>query len=248
VDDSAASPSQRPPGNFTFLRLGWPDLCEEAAKAERNVIADPRTACFYARRALELAVHWLYDAERALRRPYKDDLSAMLFEPTFKSAVDKRIGTKMDLIRKQGNAAVHRPGPIAPNEAAAVVRELFHVLFWLARTYALKADQAPEASLTFNLDAIPRPLSSEQREQTREALRRKAVEHAARDEQLERARGDNEQLQAELTRLREEIVKAKAANEARPDAHDYDEEQTRDLYIDLLLKEAGWALEQPRDR
>jgi len=238
----------RQPSNFAFLKAGWPELAREAANAERNVIADPRTACFYARRALELAVQWLYGADKSLRRPYKDDLSAMLFEPTFKSAVDKRIGTKMDLIRKQGNAAVHHPKAIAPNEAAAVVRELFHVLFWLARTYALKADHAPEATLTFNPDAIPRPLSKEQREQTREALRRKAAEHVARDEQLKRARGDNEELQAELARLREEIVKAKAANEVRPDEHDYDEEQTRDLYIDLLLKEAGWALDQTRDR
>ncbi len=244
----AASAQTRPPSNFTFLRSGWPDLCDEAARAERNVIADPRAACFYARRALELAVQWLYDADKSLRRPYKDDLAAMLFDPTFKSTVDERIRTKMDVIRKQGNAAVHRHKPVASDDAAAVARELFHVLFWLARTYALEVDHAPEATLAFNPDAIPRPLSNEQREQTREALRRKAAEHAARDEQLERARGDNEQLQTELARLREAIVKAKAANEARPDEHDYDEEQTRDLYIDLLLKEAGWALDQPRDR
>jgi hypothetical protein len=30
--------------------------------------------------------------------------------------------------------------------------------------------------------------------------------------------------------------------------HDYNEAATRDLFIDLLLKEAGWALDQPRDR
>jgi hypothetical protein len=34
----------------------------------------------------------------------------------------------------------------------------------------------------------------------------------------------------------------------RPDAHDYSESETRDYVIDLLLKEAGWALDQPRDR
>ncbi len=100
MTNPAAPQPQRPPSNFTFLRAGWPDLADEAARAERNVIADPRTACFYARRALELALHWLYDADNALRRPYKDDLSAMLFEPTFKSAVEKRIRTKMDVIRK----------------------------------------------------------------------------------------------------------------------------------------------------
>ena len=34
---------------------------------------------------LELAVHWLYDADTARWLAYKDDLSAMLFEPSFKS-------------------------------------------------------------------------------------------------------------------------------------------------------------------
>ncbi|MCR6659654.1 MAG: DEAD/DEAH box helicase family protein [Asticcacaulis sp.] len=35
---------------------------------------------------------------------------------------------------------------------------------------------------------------------------------------------------------------------ARPDAHDYNEAQTRDAYIDLLLSEAGWPLAEGRDR
>jgi len=85
-----------PPSNFAFLRASWPSLCLESAKAERNIVADPRTACFYARRALELAVSWLYDADRTLARPYKDDLSSMLFEPSFQTSVETRIRTKMD--------------------------------------------------------------------------------------------------------------------------------------------------------
>ena len=50
------------------------------------------------------------------------------------------------------------------------------------------------------------------------------------------------------SRLRAEIAAAKAANEARPDTHDYSEAETRALIIDVLLKEAGWPLDQPRDR
>ena len=33
-----------------------------------------------------------------------------------------------------------------------------------------------------------------------------------------------------------------------PDDHDYSEAETRDYFIDLLLKEAGWALADPQDR
>ena len=49
--------------NFAFLRAEWPELLGEAARAERNGVADPRACCFYARRALELAVTWLYEAD-----------------------------------------------------------------------------------------------------------------------------------------------------------------------------------------
>ncbi len=47
---------------------------------------DPRTACFYARRALDLAVAWAYKHDPALRLPYQDNLSALIHEPSFKRA------------------------------------------------------------------------------------------------------------------------------------------------------------------
>jgi len=48
--------------------------------------------------------------------------------------------------------------------------------------------------------------------------------------------------------LRAEVAKAKQANQAQADTHDYNEEQTRDYFIDLLLNEAGWTLDKPEDR
>ena len=101
--------AQRPPSNFAFLKTAWPDLALEAMKAERNAAADPRGACFYARRALELAVHWLYDADRSLRRPYKDDLSAMVFEPSFQAAVEQRDPREDGLHPPAGQRGGPRP-------------------------------------------------------------------------------------------------------------------------------------------
>jgi type I restriction enzyme R subunit len=49
--------------------------------------SDPRAAGFYARRALELAVAWLYKHDAALKLPYQDNLSALIHEPTFKATV-----------------------------------------------------------------------------------------------------------------------------------------------------------------
>src|SRR5204863_863849 len=70
----------------------------------------------------------------------------------------------------------------------------------------------------------------------------------ARDEKLSSHLADKETLDAELTRLRSEIAAAKKANTAQADTHNYSEAETRDYFIDLLLKEAGWPLDQSRDR
>jgi type I restriction enzyme R subunit len=60
-----------------------------------------------------------------------------------------------------------------------------------------------------------------------------------RDEKLSVLLADKENLDEELKRLRAEIAAVKKANAERPDTHDYSEAQTRDYFIDLLLKEAG---------
>jgi type I restriction enzyme R subunit len=51
--------------NFDFLREEWREVFAAAVKAESLALVDARTACFYARRALELAVSWrLASAQR----------------------------------------------------------------------------------------------------------------------------------------------------------------------------------------
>jgi type I restriction enzyme, R subunit len=45
---------------FAFLQPEFPSIYEAADRAIAAVHPDPRTACFYARRALELTVNWLY--------------------------------------------------------------------------------------------------------------------------------------------------------------------------------------------
>src|SRR5262245_10693415 len=122
--------------NFAFLQAEWGDLHEPAAKTEALANPDPRSSCFYARRALELAVQWLYKHEGALKLPYRDELSALLAEPTFKKAVGGAVFAKADLIRRLGNTAVHTQKRVSQLDALNATRELFHVLFWLARTYS----------------------------------------------------------------------------------------------------------------
>ena len=237
--------------NFSFLQAGWPDLFAEAVRAEKAWAADPRAACFYARRTLELAVAWLFRAEAghggSLRMPYKADLAAYLFEPSFKLLVGPALHAKMDVIRRQGNSAVHTARPVAGTDAVAVLRELFHVGFWLARHYGRDSAARPAPGLQFRTDLLPQA-APDIAAHTQATLQKLAQDLAERDATLAAAQQKTAALDEELARLRAEVAAAKAANGDSPDAHDYNEAQTRDLYIDLLLKEAGWALDQQRDR
>jgi len=233
--------------NFDFLRAGWPQIAEEARRAEHYANGDPRSAVFYARRSIELMVNWLYRADATLRMPYKDDLAGLLYEPSFKRLVGPAIHTKLDLIRKKGNFAVHRAAPFTPNDSLPVVRELFHVMVWVATHYARTPEERPQPGIPFDAASLPRPQAGAAAK-TMAQLKALGDELAAKDAALAKVQAHTEALEAEIAALRAEVALAKAANAAVPDTHDYRESETRDLFIDVLLREAGWKLDQPRDR
>ena len=230
--------------HFTFLQGEWSAVFDSAARAEESVHADPRTACFYARRTLELAVNWAYKHDAALRLPYQDSLSALIHEPSFKQAAGEAVFSKARVINTLGNRAVHSHRAVPKADAVAALRELFHVAYWFARTYARTGRPAP--GLAFDPGALPRPAASAQ--QTAEQLRTLEEKLRERDEKLATLLADKGALDKELKQLRTEVAKAKKEAAAQPDTHDYSEAETRDYFIDLLLKEAGWPLDQDRDR
>jgi type I restriction enzyme R subunit len=229
---------------FAFLQREWPGVFDSAGKAEGAVHADPRTACFYARRTLELAVNWAYKFDPSLKVPYQDNLSALIHEPSFKEAAGEAVFSKARVINALGNRAVHGHRAIPPEDALAAVRELFHVTYWLARTYGRTARPAP--GLAFDPKALPKAAPAPKH--TAEQLRSLEASLRERDEKLAALLADKNALDEELQRVRAEVADAKKAAAAQPDTHDYSEAATRDYFIDLLLKEAGWPLDQPRDR
>jgi type I restriction enzyme, R subunit len=230
--------------NFGFLESEWPQLFAEGQKAEALVVPDPRTACFYARRTLELAVTWLYKSDSALKLPYQDNLSALIHEPSFKTTVGQKIFIKTKLIKDLGNLAAHSHKPLQQLDSMTAVRELFHICFWLARTYS-KAGK-PADGLTFDPTLLPR--TSPVPAQTVAELQQLEAQLAEKDTKLTELLTGKAALDAELERLRDEIAAIKKQNEATPDEHNYSEAETRDYFIDLLLKESGWALDKKQDR
>jgi len=121
-------------------------------------------------------------------------------------------------------------------------------MYWLARHYVRNQANQPSVGLAFDQSAIPRPLPTEVRKKKQAEIQAMAEQFARQQAELAEALRRNQDLDAEITELQAEIKAAKATNTAVPDTHDYDEAKTRQLIIDLLLKEAGWPLDKKEDR
>lgn len=237
---------------FAFLQADFPELFDPARKAERAALSDPRGACFWARFTLETALKGLYTREPALRRPYGRELAALIAEPSLSALTGPAIVAKARYVKDQGNRAAHDGGrALSSAEAAATLEELFGILYWIARTYARAT--RPDPALRFHAAKLEKTLTITASTVDQIVRLREDQQAAARRlEEAEAARAQSEDgrraLEAELAQMRAEMAALRRANAAVPDPHDYDEAATRDRFIDLLLAEAGWPLDQPRDR
>ena len=230
--------------NFAFVQATLPALFADCSRAESYLVSDPRAACVYSRRVAEELVGYLYDII-GLTLPYANDLSALINDAAFKAKVGNAITAKLNIIRKVGNEAVHDSHEIRSETALQVLRELHHVVVWAAFHHSPHPSAAPMGSpFDPRLAAQRAPLSRAEVEQL-------AARFAAQDAALAAVRAEKQELvaahEAEVAALREQI-KAAQASATLVDDRDYSEAETRDLFIDVLLREAGWTLDDPRDR
>ena len=231
---------------FAFLAPEFPEVRDLAVRVESLARTDARGACFYARLTLETIVDWLYRHDASLKSPYERTLAARIHEPTFKALVGQAVSAKAGILKDFGNKAAHEARAVPASSGVAAARELFHVCYWLVRTYGRGAK--PDGSIAFSADALPlnRAVPAQRLEQLNAAAERYVEAVKAREAAEAQARASEEgrlALEAEIAALRAEFAAAKALNSARPDPHDYGEAETRDLFIDKLLREAGWSVE-----
>lgn len=241
--------------NFAFMLAQWPDLAQRARKAEQFAYIDPRTSMMYARHTAEHVVDWVYHNEPSIPRPYQTDFNGLTNQHEFKALVGTTVSNKLNAIRKAGNTAVHGKSDPSVVDAQFAVAELFHICYWLVRTYTIVPANLPITGLRFNPELLkprlktgqptPKPASSDETNKLAEEL-------AAKDQALADLRAEAEQESAELQRqndlLTAQLQAAKKANQTIPDLHDYDEANTRDYLIDKDLHDAGWPLEHQEDR
>lgn len=236
---------------FAFLQAEFAEVYGLARKAETLALSDPRGSCFHARLALESAVKWMYDHDRSLHSPYDTTLSALIHEGTFRSLVGNALVTKARIMKDLGNVAVHETRPVPEKSATDSLKQLFDFCYWLVRTYARGAK--PNPAVQFSIAALPRAVQVEGstlKKLQALAAEREAAAAALAEEQAARVKSEEDRaaLDAEIKELQAQIEAIKAENSKVEDTHNYNEAETRDIWIDRLLAEAGWPLDQPRDR
>lgn len=221
--------------NFDFLQREWFAIHDTCVKAESYVNSDARAACFYGRIALEQMIGWLYKYDSNYSS-YDENLGARVYEPCFRNTAGDAIFTKATVVITIGNRAAHGKST-KPVDAVTAITEIFHIAYWLARTYGER--ERPDPALKFDLAQLPPAV-------TRPAVSIAQLERSERE--LKEQQAANATLRTELEQLQQQYARVRAENEKTRDTHDYNEQQTRDYFIDLLLNEAGFALDQTDDK
>ncbi len=208
--------------NFDFLRgQGEYQLFASAAMdAERVLSTSPTMAAVGARKALELAVKWVYSADDTITMPYKNNLQALIHEPTFRFALDNQTWSKLPFIIKLGNLAVHTEKAVNRSDVVLSLRGLFEFIQWVDYCYGAKYEERH-----FDETLIP---------QEKTAVDDSVIKQ--KDSEIEKLLAKIAEMSQSYTAQKEEHKKVR---EFTPE--DISEFQTRKRYIDVDLKLMGWV-------
>ena len=238
---------------FAFLEAEFAEQFEPAQRAEAYALSDPGISIIYARKALESIVKWVFRHDRGMPAPLEDKLNAYLHTAEFRRVRGGSVFEKARKVQLAGNRAVHESKQPSKAEAIEVVSSLYLVAYWLAFTYG--RESRPPDGARFAPRSLPRPekstgMSLKERQQFEAQIALEAEEAAIIRQRAAELVKTVEERDAELADLRRQIAESKKIADAKPleDAVDLTEADTRDYLIDLYLNEAGWALDEKRDR
>ncbi len=217
--------------NFSFLKekTTYALFAPACIEAERIFAASPAMCAVGCRKALELAVKWVYAADTSMEMPYRDNLQSLLHEPSFRFAVDRNTWGKLPFIAKLGNEAVHTGHNIQKGDALLCLQSLFEFVQWIDYCYGTAYQERK-----FDPARIP------------------AEKIAVDVKKIKEQESLLDEKQAEIEKLRKQIEEMSARFTAEKDQHkkertfqseDLSEFATRKRFIDVDLREMGWKLE-----
>ena len=224
--------------NFDYLKneSKFSNFADVAISAEKIILMDPEASIINSRRAMEFAVKWMYSVDKELEMPYQDNLQSLMNAEEYRQIVGPDIWKRMDYIRKCGNNVAHSNKKLGRDEAMLCLENLFIYLDYIAYCYS---DQYEERSFDKGiiLSRIEKAKASREEANTTKAELAKEQEKSAKQElDLQKLIAENASLKEELSARRQEQQPTYV-----PKPLDLSEYKTRKLYIDAMLRDAGWA-------
>ena len=224
--------------NFDYLKneSKFSNFADVAISAEKIILMDPEASIINSRRAMEFAVKWMYSVDKELEMPYQDNLQSLMNAEEYRQIVGPDIWKRMDYIRKCGNNVAHSNKKLGRDEAMLCLENLFIYLDYIAYCYS---DQYEERSFDKGiiLSRIEKAKASREEANTTKAELAKEQEKTAKQElDLQKLIAENASLKEELSARRQEQQPTYV-----PKPLDLSEYKTRKLYIDAMLRDAGWA-------
>ena len=217
--------------NFDFLKKKTEYIlfAHAAIEAEKVFATSPAMSAVGSRKALELAVKWVYSADTSMRLPYKDNLQSLIHEPCFRFAVDYHTWGKLPYIIKLGNLAVHTERSVSSSDAVMSLQGLFEFIEWIDYCYGTDYEERK-----FSEKEIPVE---------------KVIVDTKKIKEQESLLGEKEEeilkLRKQIEAMAEKLTASKEQNQQKRnfEAQDDSEFRTRKKYIDIDLKQLGWKFD-----
>lgn len=214
--------------NFEFLKSQkqYSLFASAAIEAEKVYGSAPAMCAVGCRKALELAVKWVYAADNTMEMPYRDNLQSLIHEQSFRFAVDYNTWGKLPFIIKLGNLAVHTERSVQAADALNSLRGLFEFIQWVDYCYG-----SDYVERHFDEALIPteKVIVDTKKIKEQESLL------GEKDAEIEALRKQVEALSAQYTAEKEQHRQERSF-----EAEDLSEFKTRKIYIDVDMKLMGW--------
>ena len=217
--------------NFDYLlsKPEYVDFAAQAVEAEKSIAISPATCAILSRRALELAVRFVFSYDAELELPYRDNVSSLIHESTFRGIIEPRLFPMLKYTIHLGNVAVHTNSNIKRDEAIIALRDLFEFCDWIDYSYSKDYEER-----FFDESLLA---SGEEKRVKPEELKNLYDSLSSKDKKLAQILQENEELRKQMA---EERKRHNQTREFHVDT--ISENETRKKYIDVELQEAGWVI------
>ena len=217
--------------NFEFLKKdnSYKIFADACIEAEQLMNVSYSATVTFVRKALELAVKWVYANDAELRMPPQINLASLIKGKKFKDILPYNMSGLLSYIQQLGNKAVHSGRVITREEAVLSLRNLFSFTAWIDYSYSrYYSDVEFDESILGETDKIIKVQSEKDK----------------LSKQLAEINKKLEELSNENQTLRKENEEKRKINEKEREykIDEISEAETRKRYIDLVIENEGWTI------